>query len=478
MQNTQGHKGFELHALADFVQLFSYSMLTPAKVERLKIHLLDSFACALGALHAEPISILRRNIELLGGNAHVRVPSVEFALPVDRAAQFYTALIRYLDFMDNFAARHGTCHPSDNIGSLLAISDWKDIDGKRFLEAMALAYNVQCRMIEADPSMNKGFDHTTQLAYSIAAGTSKLLRFNSSQTAHAIGISGSTFNPLVVVRAPQTSNWKGLISSHVALGTVNACLMAGEGLTGPPDVFEGTGGYNDDFSIKKPAEWKALRLDLYDKLILKKYNAEVHTQTAIDACLFLKNEYDLSALEIKDVKVEIFQTAYDITGGGEYGDRKHVHTKEEADHSLPYLLAVALIDGQVLPAQFRTARIQSPDVQQLLRKVEISTKLHVSKPKWLMEKLDPYTKVYPEKFKCSVTLSLRNGKKYSREQEGFHGFNTQPLSWNDVEKKFRLLAEHISPDQQQQIIEKVANLEHITVRELIAALVPGAESKK
>jgi 2-methylcitrate dehydratase len=470
MSKASPHNGYELHELSEFVHLFSYNVLTPSIVERLKIHFLDSLACAIGAFNATPIRILRQNVELLGGNPHVHVPTMERGVPVDRAAQFYTALIRYLDFMDNFAAKHGTCHPCDNIGSLLAVSDWKDLSGKTFLEAMALSYNVQCRMIEAEPSMDKGFDHTTQLAYSIAAGVSKLLQLTKMQTAHAISISGSTFNPLVVVRAPQTSNWKGLISSHVAFGTVNACLLAMEGMTGPPDVFEGTGGYNDDFSIKRPANWKSLRLELYDKLIIKKYNAEVHTQAAIDTCLHLKGTHHINAALIKSVKVEIFQTAYDITGGGKYGDRKHVHSKEEADHSLPYLLAVALIDGEVLPPQFFLVRINLPDVQELLKKIDISTKIKVSRPKWLVENLDRYTRKYPEKFMCSVTVQLHNGTIYRKEQEGFHGFNTDPANWADVEQKFLLLSRALSPGQQKNIINKVSRLEDISVKELIRSL--------
>ncbi len=71
------------------------------------------------------------------------------------------------------------------------------------------------------------------------------------------------------------------------------------------------------------------------------------------------------------IELDTFQVAFDIIGGGEEGDKRRVRTKEESDHSLPYLLAVALLDGQVLPAQYLPERIVAEDVQQLLRRVDV-----------------------------------------------------------------------------------------------------------
>jgi 2-methylcitrate dehydratase len=456
--------------MGDFIIKFSYDQLSAPIVEKLKIHLLDSMGCIIAGLDGQPVLMQRKVIEELGGNEQCTLVGSRRRTAVDRAAQHLTALTRYLDFMDNFIAKHGTCHPSDNIGSMLAVGELLDADGKQFLEAMALAYNVQCRMIEIEPAMELGFDHTTQLSYSIAAGVSKLLGLNKIQAQNAVSMSGSTFNPLVVTRAPHTSHWKGILSSHLAFGTVNCCLMAQKGMTGPIDVFEGVGGYNKDFKIKKPATWDSLRSDLYEKLIIKKYNSEVHTQPSVEATLRLRRKINIDPADIRKIEVQTFLMAYNITGGGKYGPRKTVYTKEEADHSLPYIVAVALLDGEVTPRQYTKERIMRDDVQKLLQLVEVRTKLPFDPPKKIIEWLDPYTRVYPEKAMSCIKVTLKNGKTFEQEVDGFHGYPTYPFSWEDALAKYRYLTAAVPAEITEELASLVRRVEQIKVRDLLHVL--------
>jgi 2-methylcitrate dehydratase len=460
----------ELGQLTDFVMRFSIDNLPETVVGRLKIHLLDALGCAIGALDGLPIQMQRKSILNLGGNPQATVIGTGIRSAVDRAAQHATALIRYLDFMDNFVAQHGTCHPSDNIGSILAVCDWRNSSGRSLLEGIALAYYVQCHMIEAEPSMDKGFDHTTQLAYSISAGVSKVMKLDREKTLNAISLSGSTFNPLVVIRAPHTSQWKGLISSHVAFGTVNCCLLAECGITAPRDVFTGAGGYNEDFGIKNPVEWEKTDPELYKRLDIKKHNAEIHTQTAIEACLLLRKKLSARPEDVEHIALKTFKTAYDITGGGKYGPRDKVFTKEDADHSLPYLLAVALIDGEVQPEQFVKERIQRDDVQHLLKKVNVSMKVPLEGPRVLVETLDPYTREFPEKMMCSLTLKMKDGRKESCEIGSYPGFYLEPVSWDDVVSKFHSIAGSFPLERRNKIISLVADILNVQTRELVQSL--------
>ena len=105
--------------------------------------------------------------------------------------------------------------------------------------------------------------------------------------------------------------------------------------------------------------------------MIKRHNAEIHAQTAIDATLDLKRQHRFSAAEVERIDVETFDVAYRIIGGGEEGDKTIVCTKEDADHSLPYLMAVAILDNEVRPPQFAPDRIQRADVQQLLCRVSV-----------------------------------------------------------------------------------------------------------
>jgi 2-methylcitrate dehydratase len=473
----KGNMDEELEAMSAFVHDFSLTNLADKTIERLKIHLFDSLGCALGALAGPPVIAQRELIVELGGAPQATLLGSGNKTSVDRAALNNTALIRYLDFMDNFIAKHGTCHPSDNIGTILAVCEWKDLPGYSLLEAMAVAYNVQCRMIQAEPSMDRGFDHTTQLAFSVAAGAGKALRLGITHMVHAIALAGSSFNPFVVIRAPRTSQWKGLISSQIAFGALNCCLLAQKGVTGPLDLFTGAGGYNENFGIKRSPEWMNLREDIFSTLTLKKYNAEVHTQTAIQAVLNLRELEKIQPAQISAIDLKIFQTAYDITGGGKYGPRDEVYTKEDADHSLPYLIAVALLDGQVLPSQFEAARINSSDVQELLQKVHVGMKMPFSKPKKLSERLDPFTRHYPEKLMCEIQISLADGRKVERKEESFHGFYDDPLTWDDAMDKFRVTCPHIREEHLQRIVRIIKALESHSTRDLIDTLLVAANSR-
>jgi len=150
--------------------------------------------------------------------------------------------------------------------------------------------------------------------------------------------------------------------------------------------------------------------------------------------------------------------AYNIIGGGEEGNKNIVRTKEEADHSLPYLVAVAILDGQVMPEQYRPARIQSQDVQALLRKVAI-------KPS------PSYSRRFPEEMPCRITLILRDGRRVTKEKQDYEGFRTRPMPWeNAVEKFEKLTAPYTKQSLCREIIRAVSDLETIPVYDLTKLL--------
>jgi 2-methylcitrate dehydratase len=121
--------------------------LPDGTAEQLKRHLLDSLGSLIFSLHQETPAKLRRQIQLIGEGGACAVPGLGW-VAFDRAAQWLTALIRYPDFMDNFLGKEATCHPSDNIGGLLAAGLLQGGGGRDFLTAMAVAYQIECRLIE------------------------------------------------------------------------------------------------------------------------------------------------------------------------------------------------------------------------------------------------------------------------------------------------------------------------------------------
>ena len=192
--------------------------------------------------------------------------------------------------------------------------------------------------------------------------------------------------------------------------------------------------------------------------ILKRYNAEIHSQSAIEALLELRAQYGLSGAEVERIELDTFQVAFDIIGGGEEGDKHRVTSKEEADHSLPYLLAVALLDGQVLPDQFLPERIAADDVQGLLRRVAVHPDAELSQR-------------FPEEHSARLRLHLRDGRVLEREQHDYEGFHTRPMDWVAVEAKFeRLAARSVGPALRTEIAEAVRHLDELQVDELTRLL--------
>ena len=443
--------------LARFVVARSWDDISDPARRELKIRILDALGCALGALDAPPVRAVRGVVDDLGGRQLCTLIGGGRSAP-DRAALYNGALVRYLDFNDSYFAPGETCHPSDTVAPVLAAAEYADASGSEFLAALAVAYQVQCRLSDEAPVRARGFDHTTQGAYAVAAGVAKALRLDATQTASAIAIAGTALNALRVTRTGALSHWKGLAFPFAAFGAVNAVFLAARGISGPSEVFEGNKGFSDSIAGPFAIDWEGEDLERVRQTFLKRYNAEIHSQSALEAILELRATHHVDPTAVERVELETFQVAYDIIGGGEEGDKTQIRTKEQADHSLPYLLAVALLDGQVMPEQFAPERILRPDVQALLRRVEVRP-------------AGDLTARFPAEHPCRVRLHLTGGAALSAERADYEGFLTRPMVWDAVAAKFDRLAGGRADDRMQgRIKEAVAGLEEIAVRELTAAL--------
>src|SRR6185369_10785217 len=151
--------------------------------QQLKIRVLDALGCGLGALGGEPIRMIRGYINELGGTGSCTLIGGG-STDLDRAVLYNSALIRYLDFNDSYLAKGETCHPSDNLGAILAAGEWAESTGRDLMTALAIAYQIQCRLSELVPVRARGFDHTVQGEYAVTAGISKVLGLSSVQTAN------------------------------------------------------------------------------------------------------------------------------------------------------------------------------------------------------------------------------------------------------------------------------------------------------
>jgi 2-methylcitrate dehydratase len=447
----------QVEELGAFVSAASFERLSEDAREALKLRLLDSLGTALGALAAEPVRRVRALVEDFGGAPHCSLIGGGRSAP-DRAAFLNGALVRYLDFNDAYLAPGESCHPSDNVAPVLAACQYAGADGRDFLAALAVAYQVQCRLSDVAPVRAHGFDHTTQGAYAVAAGVSRALGLDPARAANAVAIAGTSLNALRVTRTGELSNWKGLAYPATAFGATHAAFLAARGITGPRELFEGNKGFMDAIAGPFEIDWQQEDLEAVTGTILKRFNAEIHSQSAIEGLLELREEHGIGPRDVEWIELDVFDVAYNIIGGGEEGDKTAVETKEQADHSLPYLLAVALIDGEVLPAQYASERIVRDDVQRLLRRVVVRPDPELSRR-------------FPAEHACRLQVRLRDGRLLEREKSDYEGFHTRPMSWDTVVAKFeRLSAPYADERLREQLIDAVARLEQIDIDELSVPL--------
>lgn len=448
---------YAVEQLAEFVAAASESDIGGPARATLKRNVLDSIACAVGALDGELIPSIRAHAEQFSGR-----PTATFIgggrASVDQAAFFNAVLVRYPDLLDTYLTPGGLCHPADNFGAVFAAAEHVDATGADFMLALAVAYEIQCRFSAQVPVMGRGLNHALQLAMSAAAGSAKLLGLDAARTADAIAASTVDNVSLAAVHTEPVSTWKGISPAITGMRAVYATMLAGRGITGPRAFFEGPNGLEQLFDQPIDLRPSDRSLNAVEQTYLKQYCALIHGQVVIDATLALHDEHAIDANDIESVSLDVFQGAFDIAGGGRYGDKDHPSTKEQADYNLKYLVAVALLDGQVGPEQLETERVSRSDVQDLLARVDIRPAADL-------------TEAYPERTAARVRIALKDGTEFRREQSDFEGSPTRPMSWDRVVDKFHWLAEPFADaGLRGEIIDAVQRLDDITVGELAALL--------
>jgi len=447
----------QVEALAKYAARAKFDAISSQSRAQLPVHILDSVGCCIAALGAGPIKACREQVAEFGGSGPCTLIGGGSANPL-YAAFWNTALVRYVDFMDNFLAQSETCHTADNFGVALTIADYVGASGRDLMLAVALGYTVQSRFVDHANFMTRGLDHTSQLAFSHNAAAGRLLGLSEQQMGHAMSMAAVSDASFAVVRAKPLSQWKGLASAQSALGAMNALFLARRGVQGPLQVIEGPNGIEHLLGMKIRIDWEREGYEGVLESTIKKYNAMIHTQSAVHCMVELVKQNKIEPGKVLSIEAEVFQLCYDFAGGGLYGIDKVVLTKEQADHNLPYLLAVALLDGDVMPAQFKPERIIKPDVQGLLKKVSVRPN-------------HEFTEVYPSKMPAKITIRLQGGNVIEHEVQDYPGLASHPLTWDDAVRKFdSLVAHRIDERLSGEIKDAVRSLESIQVKDLMKLL--------
>ena len=416
--------------LAHYSHTLSYDILSNQAIHSAKALIADTTGVLVGGFNCEPCVKLRDLAAASGSSDGATIIGTRRRTTLDGAAFVNASTARYLEANDVYARfKPGTSHghPSDVIMPLLGVAEHEHASGREFLTAVVLAYEIFQRLCDACHS--KGFDAATFGCIAIAAATGKLLRLSEQQIAHAISMAASTCNILKQVRANHVTVWKALASGQAGREGVHAALLAQAGLEGPNLPFVGTSGWCDHVA--------GLRFELTEMggvgtgfLIcesrIKTRPARALTISSILAAEKLASKAgDLG--KVSRILVATYQRAKRGTGPQHWAP----DNRETADHSIPYCVAAALIDGTVTAYSFDEQHLRDPQLRQLMAKVEIVED----------EEFTSAYKALPQTHRSRVSVYTAGGECFEAEAGGDEDDLAANKSDAWIERKFRAMAE-------------------------------------
>jgi len=424
-------------------------------VHEVKRRVIDSIGCALGAWNEEPCAIARKVASEFSAKHGSTIIGTMHKAPPDWAAFANGCCIRYFDYNDTYLSKE-PAHPSDNISAALAMAESLGASGRELITAIALAYEVQCRFCDAASIRARGWDHVTYGAFSTALACARLMALNPEKTRHAVNIAGVACAAMRQARVGELSHWKGVAFANAARHGVYSALLARAGMTGPAPIFEGQMGFEKQLGVslgnvgekfvkrpdaKSPDEGTA---SMILKTSIKYWPAEYHSQSAIEAALFLRKQIaDLA--QVKSMTIESHDASVDIIGSEP--EKWKPETRETADHSLPYITAIALIDGEVTSKQFESERFADPKMWKFLENVKVERNAQLSA-------------LYPGAVANIVHVDLADGKRLTKRVDYPLGHAKNPLKDSEVEGKFlALVAAALGKKKARWIVDLVWKLD-------------------
>ena len=437
-----------LQKLSDFATSLQYEQLSQETVYQSKRRIMDTFGCMIGAYHMEPSRIVRHYAMQSSGNPGATIFGTRYRTTPEAAALANGVLARYLDFNDTSNTRDAG-HPSDMIPAMLAVAESIGANAKKAMAGIVVAYEVMDRMGEVLGLTQIGFDYTTYIAIGSAAGAANILGLSREQAANAIALATSSYIGLLQIRMGHLSMWKGCSPGNASRNGVSCALIARMGMTGPVDAFHGRYGFfrmvteAHDVMELKPFGSKD-KPYMIEVSKLKYYPTDYECQTAANPAVELHQLLKGRIQEIEKIVIYGYKFAIDVAGSKEKWDPM---TRETADHSLPYVVATALITGDVCHDDFEEQNFRSAYRLDLMKKIEAYE--------------DPqYTKDYPESYRFRIEVTLKSGEKLVKDVRYGKGHPKNPLSDQEIEAKFRKLGTNILlPRQIDRALETLWHFE-------------------
>jgi 2-methylcitrate dehydratase len=444
--------------IARWVVALRYEELPPDVIARAKRVLLDTLGCALGALGAEPVLAAQRVVALQGGNPQSTIVGLGRKASCDQAAFLNGMALRYFDYNDYIALGRPN-HASINVAAALAVAEMQGLSGKDLLLGLVAGYEVEVRLRDAiAAARHEGWDDTSiEAQYACAAAAGKLLQLDAGKLANALAIAGSNANTLAEVRrGAELTPAKGSAEPMAARNGVFAALLARAGLTYPLTIFEGENGFAK--MVSGPLDEAILRQRSGDFQILKsciKLWPCVGTAQAPIAAALDVYKRQPRADDIAAITVALSDFAY----RQQIAYPEDIRTREHADHSIPYLVARALLDGDVRVTDFAEARFKDPRALALKRKLTVR----------------PDPSLSNDNLGAGLEVTLQNGTVLTARVPIPPGNMLNPAGDPELTRKFLTLAEAVlGKARAQKAIELVLAVDTMPdLGNLLSALSPS-----
>lgn len=448
--------------LVDYTRSFQLDNVPSAARQAARRHLLDAVGCVVAGHRTSAARAAAAVAVSVQGEPGATVFGAKAKSALSFAAMANTVAVRSLDWNDGMLARGGG-HPSDMIPGVVAAGEAFGADGRDVIAATILAYELLGGLGKVADAYPRGWDQGLFMGTAVALAAGKVAGLTRTQLANAVSLAIVPAIPLLVTRRGELSMWKGAATSVAVQHGLHAMLLARVGMTGPAAPFAGSCGVFDQvtggpFEVRLPANGAGpMVIELSH---LKVFPAEGHSQALLELVP------DILAFatppEIESIEVEAYQVLVNAIGTDpscwDPGNR------ETADHSLPYLLAVALVDGDITTESFTETRIADPALRPVMRKVSVT-----ENPAYTAEyrkgsamTADPH---------LSVRVRRRDGAVLRREAFYPKGHHSNPMTDADVSAKFDRACRGISQAGRDRIRQAWWHIESaVGLGEPVAAL--------
>jgi 2-methylcitrate dehydratase len=445
---VQAPSGTVTAAMARWATTLRYEDLGDGAIREAKRYLLDSLGCALGGYMQEDVRIALEVLDEIAAPGPATVIGSGRRMDVVSASLANALMVRVMDYNDIYWQQDPS-HPSDIIPAALAAAERNELDGRELIVGIVLGHEFEMRLCEAAfPGIReRGWHHATLTAFVSPIVAGRMLGLDADRIQHAIGISASRHVTMGAVTAGKLTMMKNTVDPMATQSGVLAALLAERGYTGPEHVIDGKEGL---VHVMGPS-WKLELLTeglgeswRIERCGMKAFPTEALTHTPISAVLDLVHEHDLAPDRIAAVHIRSLARAADILADPSKYDPQN---KETADHSLPYVIAAAIVDRQVTPRQFEPDRIADPVIRAQLRKVHV-----VADPE--------IERVFPKLQRVHVTIETTDGASFTRQLDYPKGDPRNPLTDAELEQKFTALAEPVlTPERRARLLDAAWNLE-------------------